>query len=44
MQGFWIWSFADVEECWRVMGKRPTSVQRMDTNKGTEEEPNVRCR
>ena len=44
MQRRGIWSVVDVEECWRVTGKRPTSVKWVDTNKGTDEEPNVRCR
>ena len=44
MQGRGIWSVVDVDECWRVTGRKPTSVKWVDTNKGTEEEPKVRCR
>jgi hypothetical protein len=44
MVGRRIWSEVSEEECWRVTGKGPVSVRWVDTNKGTEEAPDVRCR
>ena len=44
MQKREIWSVKDVEECWVKTGKAPTSVKWVDTDKGTEEDPLVRCR
>lgn len=35
---------AKMEESFRHAGKRPTSVQSVDTNKGTVGEPDFRCR
>ena len=39
-----IWREVDVEECWRVTGKAPIGVRWVDTNKGSEERPEVRSR
>ena len=39
-----IWSVRDTEECWKVTGKGPLSVKWVDTDKGTEEDPLIRCR
>ena len=39
-----IWSEVDVRECWTKTGKKPVSVKWVDTNKGTDEAPMVRCR
>ena len=33
-----------IEECWERTGKGPTSTRWVDVNKGTSEEPDVRCR
>ena len=33
-----------VEECWARTGKSPTSTRWVDVNKGTSENPDVRCR
>lgn len=34
----------DVDECWKRKGRAPTSTRWIDINKGTEDEPVVRCR
>ena len=39
-----IWNEADETECWVTTGKKPVRVKWVDTNKGTEEEPVIRCR
>ena len=39
-----IWEDSTEEESWRLTGKEPVSVRWVDTNKGTEKEPNVRSR
>ena len=39
-----IWREVDLEECFRVTGKEPLSVKWVDTDKGTEGQPLVRCR
>ena len=39
-----IWEEVDVEECWDRTGKGPIGVRWVDTNKGSEENPDVRCR
>ena len=39
-----IWSEVSVHDCWRKTGKRPVSVKWVDTDKGTIEEPLIRCR
>ena len=33
-----------IEECWRRTGKAPIGVRWADTNKGSDEAPDVRCR
>ena len=33
-----------IEECWEKTGKPPTSTRWVDVNKGTAENPDVRCR
>ena len=44
MQSKGIWKVVDVEECWRVTGKGPVGVRWVDTNKGTDDSPEVRSR
>jgi hypothetical protein len=44
MVGRKIWNLRTVEECWRKTGKGPKSVRWVDTNKGTEDRPEVRSR
>ena len=44
MQGRNIWKLVPVEECWRRTGKPPIGTRWVDTNKGTEQCPEVRCR
>ena len=39
-----IYERRDYDECWNNPGKPPTSVRCSDTNKGSTENPNVRCR
>ena len=39
-----IWREVDVEECWKRTGKAPIGVRWVDTNKGSEERPEVRSR
>ena len=39
-----IWEVRPREECWEKTGKGPTGVRWVDTNKGDEEESDVRCR
>ena len=39
-----IWKEVDVDEAWAKTGKGPVSVRWVDTDKGTEGKPNVRCR
>lgn len=39
-----IWDLMSAEECWRVTGKAPMSVRWVDTNRGSEENPEVRSR
>ena len=34
----------DVNDCWEKTGKRPVTVKWVDTDKGSEEAPNIRCR
>ena len=33
-----------LQECWDMTGKAPTSTRWVDINKGTAENPDVRCR
>ena len=33
-----------IQECWDMTGKGPTSTRWVDVNKGTAEDPDVRCR
>jgi hypothetical protein len=44
MKGIDLYDEVDVEECWRKTGKPPVSTKFIDQNKGTEEDPLVRCR
>ena len=39
-----IWREVSVQEAWDKTGRAPVSVKWVDTNKGTEEEPNIRSR
>jgi hypothetical protein len=39
-----IWEVCDEDEAWRETGHGPVSTKWVDTNKGTKEEPLVRCR
>ena len=39
-----IWEVVPVEECWRRIGKSPIGTRWVDTNKGSDEKPDVRCR
>lgn len=39
-----IWEIRTIEECWRKMGKAPIGVGWVDTNKGSDEESDVRSR
>ena len=41
---FNIWREVDLEECYRVTGRGPSSVKWVDTDKGVEGQPLVRCR
>ncbi len=33
-----------LEECWRIAGRAPVGVKRVDTSKGDKEKPEHRCR
>ena len=44
MQDKQIWEVCDEDECWERTGAAPVAVRWVDTNKGTEEEPQVRSR
>ena len=39
-----IWKEVDVDEAWAKTGRGPVSVRWVDTDKGTEGMPNIRCR
>ena len=39
-----MWREVDFEECYRIFRSGPLSVKWVDTDKGTEGEPLVRCR
>ena len=39
-----VWVEVPVGDCWRRTGKAPISTRWVDTNKGSEEAPDVRCR
>ena len=39
-----IWEICDEDEAWRETGHGPVSTKWVDTNKGTKDEPLVRCR
>ena len=39
-----IWEICDEDEAWQETGRGPVSTKWVDTNKGTTEEPLVRCR
>ena len=39
-----IWEVVPVAMCWQNTGKKPIGVRWVDTNKGSEEVPDVRCR
>ena len=39
-----IWEVVPISQCWAVTGKKPLGVRWVDTNKGTEVQPDVRCR
>ena len=39
-----IWEVRPVSDCWDATGKGPIGVRWVDTNKGSEAEPDVRCR
>ena len=39
-----IWKMVPVSECWLKTGKAPIGTRWVDTNKGSEECPEVRCR
>ena len=44
MHGIPLYDVVDEGECWDNTGKAPTSTKWVDLNKGTEEDPEVRCR
>ena len=44
MESRGIWEVCDEDEAWRETGHGPVSTKWVDTNKGTKEEPLVRCR
>ena len=39
-----IWKLVPIEECWRRTGRPPIGTRWGDTNKGSEDFPDVRCR
>ena len=39
-----IWEVVPVSRCWAETGKKPLGFRWVDTNKGTEVQPDVRCR
>ena len=39
-----IWKLVPIEECWRRTGRPPIGTRWVDTNKGSEDFPDVRCR
>lgn len=39
-----IWSAVDVKDCWKTTGKGPITVKWVDTNKGSDQAPIIRCR
>jgi hypothetical protein len=39
-----IWRLTPTAECWRKTGRAPIGTRWVDTNKGTESDPDVRCR
>ena len=44
MMGRDLWSPVSAQECWEKTGKAPVSVRWVDTNKGTEEELDIRSK
>ena len=44
MQARGIWRVVPIVECWRTPGKGPIGTRWVDTNKGSVELPDVRCR
>ena len=44
MKAVRVYKKVPVEECYRIKGSGPTSVKWIETNKGSEDKPNVRCR
>ena len=44
MKGIELYDEVDERECWEEIGKGPISTRWVDINKGTEEDPLVRCR
>ena len=44
MKELGVFEEVDVDECWKRNGRAPTSTRWIDINKGTEDEPVVRCR
>ena len=39
-----IWKLVPTAECWRKTGRAPIGTRWVDTNKGSDENPDVRCR
>jgi hypothetical protein len=39
-----IWTEVPMSACWEKSGKAPVSVRWVDVNKGTQEDPEIRCR
>ena len=39
-----IWEVVPIKMCWEGTGTKPLGVRWVDTNKGTEVNPDVRCR
>ena len=39
-----IWKVVPIDECWNKTGKRPIGTRWVDTNKGSEDNPDIRCR
>ena len=44
LKGIDMYDEVDAEECWRLTGKPPVTTKWIDQNKGTDDEPPVRCR
>ena len=39
-----IWEVVPISKCWEATGEKPLGVRWVDTNKGTEVNPDVKCR